>query len=140
MTDAIQQRSRYQCALKKSEECISCLGNSFHLQGSKLRRLKFPVILFVRSTRKDVSMVTVAGRVQKVNSKTRIKIPVSSIPIIPQYCRSAPNNTMVEWEETSKMAAFIFLVDYCPIINTKLSQLGSVSSRFLNVYPCLISR
>ena len=63
MTDAIQQRSGYQCALKKSEECISCL-----LQGSKLRRLKFPVILFVHSTRKDVSMVTVAGRVQKVNS------------------------------------------------------------------------
>ena len=47
---------------------------------------------------------------------------------------------MVEWEETSKMAAFIFLVAYCPIINTKLSQLGSVSNRFLNVYPCLICR
>ena len=24
VTDALQQRSRYQCALKKSEECISC--------------------------------------------------------------------------------------------------------------------
>ena len=71
--------------------------------------------------------------------KTRIKIPVSSISIIPQYSRSAPN-TMVEWKETSKMAAFIFLVDYCPILKIKLSQLGSVSSRFLNEYPCLISR
>ena len=37
------------------------------------------------------------------------------------------------------MAAFIFLVDYCPIIKIKLSQLGSVSSRFRNDYPCLIS-
>ena len=61
MTDAIQQRSRYQCALKKSEECISCLGNSFYLQCSKLHRLKFPVIS-ICSTRKDVSMVIVAGR------------------------------------------------------------------------------
>ena len=87
-------------------------------------------------------MVTVAGRLQKIHlkQKTRIKIPVNSMFLIPQYCRSAPNNTMVEWEETSKMAAFIFLVDYCPIINTKLSQLGSVSSRFLDVNPCLISR
>ena len=72
--------------------------------------------------------------------KTQIKIPVSSISISPQYSRSAPKNTMVEWKETSKMAAFIFLVDYCPILKIKLSQIGSVSSRFLNEYPCLISR
>ena len=32
------------------------------------------------------------------------------------------------------------LLTHCPIINTKLSQLGSVSSRFLNVYPYLNSR
>ena len=87
-------------------------------------------------------MVTVAGRLQKdsFKQKTRIKIPVRNISIIPQYCRSAPNNTKVEWEETSKMAAFIFLVDYCPIIKSKLSQLGNVSSRVLNEYPCLIGR
>ena len=72
--------------------------------------------------------------------KTRIKIPISSISIIPQYSRSASNNTMVKRKETSRMAAFIFLVDYCPILKIKLSQLGSVSSRFLNEYPCLISR
>ena len=43
----------------ESEECISCLGNSFYLQCSKLRRLKFPVIS-ICNTRRDVSMVIVA--------------------------------------------------------------------------------
>ena len=76
MTDALQQRSRYQCALKNSshvsdektlntragwcdlcltaeksvpvrfEECTSSKGIPF-LQCSKLRRLKLSVILFV---------------------------------------------------------------------------------------------
>ena len=87
---------------EESEECISCLGNSFYLQYAKLRRLKFPVISIV-VTRKDVSMVTVTST--KDTDKN-----TCSISIIPQYCRSAPNNTMVEWEETSKMAAFIFRV------------------------------
>ena len=40
MTDALQQRSLYQCALMKRMHLPK--GNS--LQGSKLRRMKFPVI------------------------------------------------------------------------------------------------
>ena len=85
------------------------MGNSFYLQCSKLRRRKFSVIS-ICSTRKDVSMVTVAGRLQKVPSNKDTDKNTCSISIIPQYCRYAPNNTIVEWEETSKMAAFIFLV------------------------------
>ena len=67
MTDAIQQRSRYQCALKMKN--ASCWGNSF-LTVLKLRRLKFPVIS-ICSTRKDVSMVIVAGRSQQVHSNKK---------------------------------------------------------------------
>ena len=67
MTDALQQRSLYQCALKMKN--ASCLGNSF-LQCSKLRRLKFPVIS-ICSTRKDVSMVIVAGWLQQVHSNKK---------------------------------------------------------------------
>ena len=56
-------------------------------------------------------MVTVAGSYRRYpQKKTRIKLPVSSISIIPQYCRSASNNTKVEWEETSKMAAMFPVV------------------------------
>ena len=58
----------------RSEECTSCTGNSFYLQGSKLCRLKFPVIS-ICSTRKDVSMVIVAEGTLK---KTQIKIPCKS--------------------------------------------------------------
>ena len=43
-------------------------------------------------------------------TKDTDNIPVNSMFIIPQYCRSAPNNPMDEWEETSKMAAFTFRV------------------------------
>ena len=97
--------------MRSGEEC-AFLGNSFYLQCSKLRRLKFPEILSVVLL--DITMVIVAEGTFK--EKTRIKIPVSSISIIPQYSRSASNNTMVERKETSKMTAFIFLVDYCPIL------------------------
>ena len=100
-----------------------------------------PSIIVVRTT--DVSYMIVAGKVTEgtFKQKTRIKLPLSSISsTFSLYCRAAPNNTIVEWEETSQMAVFIFLVDYCPIINTKLSQLGSVSSRFLKEYPYLICR
>ena len=54
-------------------------------------------------------MMTVAGSYRRYpQKKTRIKLPVSSISIIPQYCRS--DNTKVEWEETSKMAAMFPVV------------------------------
>ena len=56
-------------------------------------------------------MVIVAGSYRRYpQTKKRIKLPVSSISIIPLYCRSAPNNTMVEWEETRKMAAMFLVV------------------------------
>ena len=71
MTDALQQRSRYQCALTNLKNA-SCLGNSFYLQCSKLCRMKFPVIS-ICSIRRDVSMVIVAEGTFK--PKTRIKIP-----------------------------------------------------------------
>ena len=45
MTDAIQQRSRYQCALKMKNASLA--GGIPSLQCSKLRRLKFPVISIV---------------------------------------------------------------------------------------------
>ena len=67
MTDALQQRSLYQCALMKNAPSI---GNSLYMQCSKLRRLKISRIC-ICSTRKDVSMVTVAGRLQKVHSNKR---------------------------------------------------------------------
>ena len=76
-------------------------------------------------------------------TKTRKILPFKvEYPAFPFYCRTAPNNTTVERtrEETSNMATCIFFVGYCPILNTKLSQLGSISSRFLNVYPCLRCR
>ena len=41
VTDAIQQRSRYQCALKMKNHLAWGIPS---LQCSKLRRLKFPVI------------------------------------------------------------------------------------------------
>ena len=66
MTDALQQRSRYQCALKNA----SLAGGIPSLQCSKLRRLKFTVIS-ICSTRKDVSMVIVAGRLQQVHSNKK---------------------------------------------------------------------
>ena len=53
MTDAIQQRSWYQCALKRSEECISCSAGEF-------------LLFIVINT--DVSFVIVAGSLQKVHS------------------------------------------------------------------------
>ena len=92
------------------------------------------LLLFkVDNTRKDVSLMNCSWRLQKVHFiLTRI--------ILPLIYSSAPINTKIEQEETCNMAAYIFLVAYCPIINTKLSQLGSVSSRILNVYPCLICR
>ena len=105
VTDALQQRSLYQCALEKNAPSIYSV--------QKLRRLKFPEISICSSVL-DVTMVIVAEGTFK--EKTRIKIPVSSISIIRQYSRSASNNTMVERKETSKKAAFIFLVDYCPIL------------------------
>ena len=131
MTDALQQRSRYQCALKT-------MKNASHASSEECTYQGIPSIY---SYNIDVSSVIVAGSLQNVHSKqkTWIKYLVSSISLSSKHCRSAPNNTIVEWEENSRMAAFIFLVDYCPIINNKLSQLGSVSSRF-NVYPCLICR
>ena len=67
MTDALQQRSLYQCALMKN---APFMGNSFYLQCSTLRRLKFSVISICR-TSKDVSMVTATGRLQKVHSNKR---------------------------------------------------------------------
>ena len=54
MTDALQQRSRYQCALKMKN--ASCLGNFFF------------TVISICSTRKDVSMVIVAGRLQQVHT------------------------------------------------------------------------
>ena len=68
MTDAIQQRSRYQCALKMKNASLAWGIPS--LQCSKLRRLKFPVISTC-SPRKDVSMVIVAGRLQQVHSNKK---------------------------------------------------------------------
>ena len=72
MTDALQQRSRYQCALTILKNA-SCLGNSFYLQCSKLRRLKFPVIS-VCSTRRDVSMVIVAEGTFKPKDTDKITL------------------------------------------------------------------
>ena len=75
--------------------------------------------------------------------KTRIVLPFKAVyPVFPLYCRSAPNNTKLLNELRRKLATWpsADFVAYCPIINTKLSQLGSVSSKFLNVYPCLINR
>ena len=54
-------------------------------------------------------MVTVAGSYRRY-PQTKDTDKITCISIIPQYCRSAPNNTKVEWEETSKMAACIFRV------------------------------
>ena len=56
MTDALQQRSRYQCALKRSEECISCSVGEFFL---------FIVI------NTYVSYVIVAGSLQKAHSNKK---------------------------------------------------------------------
>ena len=67
MTDALQQRSRYECALKNAP---LYMGNSFYLQCSKLHKLKFSMIS-ICSTRKDVSMVIVAERLQKVHSNKK---------------------------------------------------------------------
>ena len=66
MTDALQQRSRYQCALKNAP----LLREFLLLQCSKLRRLKLSMI--------ENGKVTEGTFKQK----TRIKIPVSSISII----------------------------------------------------------
>ena len=54
-------------------------------------------------------MVTVAGSYRRY-PQTKDTDKITCISIIPQYCRSAPNNTMVEWEETSKMAAMFPVV------------------------------
>ena len=72
VTDALQQRSRYQCALMKN---AALKGNSLYIQCWKLRRLKFSVICICSSRRpyavEDVSMVTVAGMLQMVHSNKR---------------------------------------------------------------------
>ena len=109
VTDALQQRSLYQCALAKNAPSWG-IPSIYRVQNYVDR--SFPRFLSVVLL--DVTMVIVAEGTFK--EKTRIKIPVSSISIIPQYSRSASNNTMIERKETSKMTAFIFLVDYCPII------------------------
>ena len=69
MTDALQQRSRYQCALKNAP-LIWGIPSIYRVE--KLHRLKFPVIS-ICSTRKDVTMVIVAEGTFK--QKTWIKIP-----------------------------------------------------------------
>ena len=75
MTDALQQRSRYQCALK---ECNSSWGIPSIYRVQKTRRLKF--LFVVKGETKDTD-----------KNKSRISI-------IPQYFQSAPNNTRVEWK------------------------------------------
>ena len=65
MTDALQQRSRYQCALKNAPH----RGFLFY-SVQKLRRLKLSVIS-ICSTRKDVSMVIETGRLPKVHLNKR---------------------------------------------------------------------
>ena len=85
MTDALQQRSRYQCALKNAP-----LGEFLLFAVFKLRRLKLSVIS-IRSTRKDLSMVIELESYRRyIQQKTRIKIPVSSISIIPLILSICP--------------------------------------------------
>ena len=94
MTDAIQQGSRYQCALKNLKNASLAWGIP-SITVLKLRRLKFPVISIG-----DCSL----------KQKTRIKIPVSSISIIPQYCRSAPNNTRLNGRKLENGCLYIRVV------------------------------
>ena len=61
MTDALQQRSWYQCALKRSEECISCSVGEFLLFIAKNTDVSF-----------DCSWQFTAGIFKQ---KTQIKIP-----------------------------------------------------------------
>ena len=67
MTDALQQRSRYQCTLKNA---ALLLGNSFYLQCSILHRLRFFVIsIYTRKAyEKRRFLVNVVGRLQKVHT------------------------------------------------------------------------
>ena len=67
MTDALQQRSRYQCALKRSEERISCTVGEFLLFIVKNTDVSF-----------DCSWKLTEGTFKQ---NTRIKIPCNSISI-----------------------------------------------------------
>ena len=61
-------------------------------------------------------------------------------PLFSKYCRSAPNNTIVEWEETRKKGCLHISHRLLPYHLHKGNLLGSISSRFLNVNPCMKCR